>query len=61
MRTEQGIGLVAAMLWGILGSFISGGITFYVVGDVAASMTVVVACPTVTVFLYLLFERLGSE
>jgi hypothetical protein len=32
-----------------------------VVGDVAASMTVVVACPTVTVFLYLLFERLGSE
>jgi hypothetical protein len=61
VRRGQGIGLVASLLWGILGSFAFGAVTFWVLRDVPATMTVVVACPVVTVFLYLLFERLGSE
>jgi hypothetical protein len=60
MRTDQGVGLVAAILWGLLGSLVFGGITFYVLGDVAAAMTVILACPVVTVFLYLVFERLTA-
>jgi hypothetical protein len=61
MRTDQGVGLVAAILWGLLGSSVFGGITFYVLGDVAAAMTVILACPVVTVFLYLVFERFASD
>jgi hypothetical protein len=58
MYRRQEFGLAAAVFWGVLGSIGFGALTLYVRQDIAAAMTVAVACPFVTVFLYLVFERL---
>lgn len=60
MRQDQTMGLGVALGWGFLG-MVAGSIgTFYYTGDGAATMTVAIAAPIITVFLYLLFERLTA-